>query len=111
MSGSSTTSPRTDRSRSTTSALILFGQEAQDQLRPPDAFTSEGFRSAREVGADRVDVRRVPQTHLEVDGCRDPDDLRYVVEADVAALVVGDLDVHVDRYRRHRPDLREHRHR
>ena len=47
--------------------------------------------------ARRVDVRRVPQAELDVDGDGDADQLRDLVQADEAADVVRRLDVDVER--------------
>src|SRR4051812_9487459 len=48
--------------------------------------------------AGGIDVGRIPQPELHVDGCGDADQLRDLVVADEAADVVGRLDVDVERH-------------
>src|SRR5206468_9689503 len=61
-------------------------------------FRSPAERDGRlhQVGSRGVDVGRVPQAELEVDGRRDADDLGDLVHADEAAEVVRRLNVDVE---------------
>ena len=72
-------------------------EKAQDELGAAHALAGELHRRVREMKAGGVDVRRVADPQLHVHGRRGADHVRNLVEADEAALVVGDLDVDVER--------------
>ncbi len=84
---------------------------AREQLEPEPraahALAAERDRRRLEVRAGGIDVGRVAQPELDVDGRGDADQLRDLVMADEAADVVGRLDVDVERHVDRRADRRD----
>src|SRR5207244_3756377 len=85
-------------------------QHVEGDTGAADALDGERDGGGLQVGAARVDVGRVAQSQLHVDGRRDAGEFRELVVADEAAEAVGGFDVDVERAFRggaDRGDLRQ----
>ena len=85
--------------RPSTSSGACSASNRRTSSRAPRRARAELHRELLEVETGGIDVRGVPEPELDVHGRRQADHLGHLVEAHEPALVVGHLDVDVERCR------------